>query len=111
MKYYKRAVELKPDYVNALINMAALTLDQEHAIVDEMNGLGSSAADDKKYDELKVKRQQLYLDAIPFLESALKADPKNIQAAKTLLNIYNAVDNTEKSNELKAIVEAIEAGN
>ena len=110
-KYYLRAIEIKPDYVNALINIAALTLDQEHAIVDEMNGLGSSAADDKKYDELKAKRQQLYLDAIPYLESALKADAKNLQAAKTLMNIYSAVDNTEKHNEMKAKVADIESGN
>lgn len=110
-KYYSRAVEINPEYVNAFINLAALTLDQEQAIVEEMNGLGSSAADDKKYDELKAKRQQLYFEAIPYLESALKVEPNSLQAAKTLMNIYSAVDNMEKYNEIKAKVEAIEAGN
>jgi tetratricopeptide (TPR) repeat protein len=110
-KYYTRAIELKPDYVKALINMAAMTLDQEQAIVEEMNGLGSSAADDKRYDELKQERRQLYFDAIPYLESALKADAKNLQAAKTLMNIFSAVDDTDKYNEMKAKVAAIESGN
>ena len=74
-KYYLKAIELKPDYINAYINLSALILGQEESILDEMNSLGSSAADDRKYDELKAKRNQLYLDAIPYLESAFGIDP------------------------------------
>ena len=67
-KYYLKAIELKPNYTNAYLNLAALILGQEESILDEMNALGSSAADDRKYDKLKLKRNQLYLDAIPHLE-------------------------------------------
>ena len=66
-KYYLRAIELDANYTNAYINLAALILGQEESILDQMNSLGSSAADDRKYDELKAKRNQLYLDAIPYL--------------------------------------------
>ena len=47
-KYYLKAIELKPDYINAYINLSALILGQEESILDEMNSLGSSAADDRK---------------------------------------------------------------
>lgn len=107
-KYYLRAIELKSDYTNAYINLAALILGQEESILDEMNTLGSSAADDRKYDELKEKRNQLYLDAIPFLESAFGIDSKNYQAAKTLANIYSAVGNTDKYKEFKALSDSLE---
>lgn len=107
-KYYLRAIELKQDYVNAYINLSALILGQEESILDQMNNLGSSAADDRKYDELKAKRNQLYIDAIPYLESAISVDKNNYQAAKTLSNIYSAVGNTDKYKEYKALVDALE---
>ena len=107
-KYYQRAIELKPDYTNAYINLAALILGQEESVLEEMNKLGSSAADDRKYDELKAKRNQLYLDAIPYLESAFGIDPSNYQAAKTLANIYSAVGNTDKYKEFKALSDSLE---
>ena len=55
-----------------------------------MNSLGSSKADDRKYDQLKQKRNEMFLEAIPYLESAMETSPKNFQAAKTLSNIYSA---------------------
>lgn len=109
--YYQKAIDLDPNYINAQINMAALILDGEEAIVDEMNNLGTSAADDRKYDELKEKRQQVYRDAIPYLVSALETEPKNLQAAKTLMNIYSAVGDTDNYKAIKDRVDAIEAGN
>jgi len=107
-KYYLKAIELNPEYVNAYINLAALILGQEESILDQMNSLGSSAADDRKYDELKAKRNQLYLNAIPYLETAFNIDPSNYQAAKTLTNIFSAVGDSDKYKEYKAISETLE---
>ena len=106
-KYYLRAIELKPDYTKAYINVAALILSQEQSILDQMNSLGSSRADDIKYDKLKEKRNQMFLEAIPYLESAISITPENYQAAKTLSNIYSAVGNTKKYKEYKAIADSL----
>ena len=108
-KYYLRAIELDSDYTNAYINLAALILSQEQTILDAMNSLGSSKADDRKYDQLKEKRNQMFLKAIPYLESAMSTAPENFQAAKTLSNIYSAVGNTEKYKEFKALADSLEA--
>src|SRR5690606_36814298 len=110
MSYYNKALELKPDYADVYNNMAVLTLAKEAAIIEEMNALGSSAADNKKYDELKNKRTELYNQAIPYLETTLKLRPNDINAAKTLMNIYSAIDESAKFKEMKAKVEALEAG-
>ena len=74
-----------------------------------MNGLGNSSADNRKYDELKAKRSQLYETAIPYLTKSLDLRSTNINAAKTLMNIYSALGETAKYKEMKAKVEAIEA--
>lgn len=108
--YYEKALKLKPDYTDVHNNMAVLILSQEQDLIEEMNALGSSAADNKKYDELKAQRTQLYQDAIPYLETTLKLRPDDLQAAKTLVNIYSAIGDIEKHKEMKAKVEALESG-
>ncbi|OZV68621.1 tetratricopeptide repeat protein [Winogradskyella aurantia] len=108
-KYYEKAIEIDPNYVDAYNNLAVLILEGEAAIVEEMNGLGMSAADNKKYDELKEKRLDLYQEAIPYLEKALELKNTNIDAAKTLMNIYSALGETDKFKEMEAKVSDIEA--
>ena len=108
--YYEKALQIKPDYTDVHNNMAVLILGQEQKLIEEMNALGSSAADNKKYDALKEQRSQLYKEAIPYLETTLKLRPTDLQAAKTLVNIYSALGETEKMKEMKAKVETLESG-
>ena len=111
LAYYKKTVELDPKYVNAYINLAALTLAKEESIIKEMNGLGSSKKDDLRYDELREQRQELYKSAVPYLEKALELDSKNISAAKTLMNIYSILGEKAKHDKMKVLVDSIEGGN
>jgi tetratricopeptide (TPR) repeat protein len=108
-KYYKRVMEIDPKYVNAYINLAALKLENEKAIIDEMNKLGTSAKDMKRYDVLKVQREDLFKSVIPYLEKAVELDPTNIDVAKTLLNVYSALEMTDKMKPLKAKIKEMEA--
>lgn len=110
-RYYDKSIELDPNYINAYINTAALILQGEQALIEEMNNLGSSKKDDLRYDELRKERQDIYRSAIPYLDNAIAIDDKNINAAKTLMNIYSVLGETDKYKVLKQKVEAIEAGN
>lgn len=108
--YYKKAIELDPDYADAYNNMAVLILDKDQKIVEKMNALGTSAADNKKYDEYKGQRLDVYKEAIPYLEKAFKLKP-NIYSARTLMNIYSAIDDMPKFKEMKAKVEELDSQN
>ncbi len=110
LSYYKKALELKPDYASAQINIAALILGNEKAVVDEMNTLGTSSKDYKRYDELKLKRDAIYKEAIPYLEGALKSDPDNVEAVRTLMNIFYQLDDP-KADAMKNKLKALEGGN
>ncbi|HEU4496227.1 MAG TPA: tetratricopeptide repeat protein, partial [Flavobacterium sp.] len=101
-KYYKKAIELDPKYINAYLNLAVLKLDQDIPIVSEMNKLGNTPKENKRYDELKAKRQAIFKDAMPYLEKAVEIDPKNADAVKTLLNVYNYLEMTAEAKALKA---------
>ncbi|MGJ8593831.1 MAG: tetratricopeptide repeat protein [Aquaticitalea sp.] len=109
-KYYNKAIALDPEYADAHNNMAVLILSNEQELIEKMNALGTSSADNKKYDQYKEQRTQLYKEAIPYLETTLKIRPKNIEAAKTLMNIYSSLGETAKFKEMKAKVDGLSAG-
>ncbi|MBE8724018.1 tetratricopeptide repeat protein [Flavobacterium hungaricum] len=101
-KYYARAIEINPNYANAYINLAVIKLEAEKPIIDEMNKLGTSAKDMKRYDELKVKRENVFKSVIPYLKKANELDPKNEDIAKTLIGVYNALEMTAEAKAVKA---------
>lgn len=101
-KYYLKVIEINPKYTNAYINLAAMKLENEKVIIDEMNKLGTSAKDMKRYDELKKKREDLFKATIPYLEKAVELDPKNADVSKTLLGVYSALEMTVEYKALKA---------
>jgi tetratricopeptide (TPR) repeat protein len=101
-KYYLKAIELNPKYTNAYLNLAILKLDLDIKIVDEMNNLGNSAKDNKRYDELKAERVKVFRLALPYLEKVVELEPSNFDAQKTLLNVYSTLDMNDKYKALKA---------
>ena len=101
-KYYKKAIELDPNYINAYLNLAVLKLSADDALVKEMNSLGQSAKENKRYDELKAKRQGIFKSTLPYLEKANQLDPKNQDVYKTLLNVYNYLEMMDEAKALKA---------
>lgn len=109
-EYYLKAIELDPNFANAKVNMAALILAKEGPIVEEMNSLGTSSADNRRYDELKEVRKQLYMEAVPYLESASKLKKDNIELVRTLMNIYSQLGNDDKFKMMKAKLQEMEGG-
>ncbi len=108
IEYYNRAIELDPEMSNARINIAYVLLSEETPLVEEMNKLGMSKADQKKYDELAEKRQEIYRKALPHLEKVTTNDPNNIEAFRTLMNIHYQLGNNEKAEEMKAKIDELE---
>ena len=109
MSHYNKAIETDSTYTRAYLNAAALILKKEQSIIEEMNSLGTSNADYNRYDELKLVREDLYKSAIPYLESVYKLDNNNISAARTLRNIFSAIDDMDNYKKYKSIAEDIES--
>lgn len=107
-KYYLKAIEIDPKYINAYINLAALKLENEKAVIDQMNKLGNTPKEMKRYNELKTQREGIYKSAIPYLQKAIELDPKDQAVAKTLLSVYNALEMTEEAKVLKAKIKAMD---
>ena len=70
-EYYEKAIEVDPSMENAYLNLVALILENESTIVEQMNNLGNSRADNLKYDELKKERETLYKECVPVLKQLI----------------------------------------
>ena len=101
-KYYVKAIELDPKYVDAYLNLAILKLDAEKSLIEKMNKLGTSAPEMKKYDVLKKQREDVYKSAIPYLKKVTELSPDNVEAVKTLIGVYNALEMFDEAKVLKA---------
>ena len=105
---YIEAIALIPDYVDAYLNLVSVILEDEIKIVEEMNSLGNSSKDNRRYDELRVEREDLYKRCVPLLEDLLKVSPENIDALNTLKNIYGVLGNNDGFMQLKAKIEELQ---
>ena len=105
---YSQAIKLIPDYVDAYLNLVSVILEDEVSIVEEMNNLGTSKKENLRYDELKVKREDLYRECVPLLEELLNVSPTNIDALNTLKNIYGVLGNNEAFMKIRAKIEDLQ---
>jgi len=94
-KNYEKAIELQEDYGDAYLNLAIVIMDQEKAIVDEMN---QNLSDFDKYDELLEKQKGVHKQALPYLEKADKYS-RSINTVQFLMNIYQTLEMDEKAAE------------
>ena len=87
---YKKAIEINPNYINAQLNLSTTYVNEGNSLIDEMNSLGNSRADIARYEELKSKKDSLFVVGATILEGALKTNPDNQSVLSQLKNIYGA---------------------
>ncbi|MDO7703503.1 MAG: hypothetical protein MUQ01_04880, partial [Flavobacteriaceae bacterium] len=104
ISYYKKSIGLDPNNENSYLNLVALILEGEQDIVSQMNSLGTSRADNLKYDELKELRENLYKQCIPILKDLISIN-NNIEAIRTLMNIYGTIGDNTGYMEMKNLLE------
>jgi tetratricopeptide (TPR) repeat protein len=105
--YYESAIELDPSYAASYLNLAALILDGEPELVEKMNSLGNSRADNIKYEQLQKQREGLFLEAVPVLENLTEIDPLNADALTTLKNIFGTIGDAANFKKMKEKLEAL----
>ena len=85
------------------MNLAVATLDKDAAIVEEMN---QNLSNFKKYDELALKQKAVYQEALPYLEKADSLN-RNLETVRTLMSIYDVLENTTKADEYRALYKSM----
>ena len=58
--FITKAIELDPSLASSYLNLATLILDGEPELVEKMNSLGNSRADNIKYEQLQKQRESCF---------------------------------------------------
>ena len=101
---YQKTLAIDPGYINALLNLSTTYVNEGNGLIDEMNALGSSKADIAKYDQLKSKKDSLFMEGAKVLEAAVKTNPDNQSILTQLKNIYGALGDTENFMRVKKLL-------
>jgi len=99
---FNRVLEINPNYANAYVNLAAVKLRADEVLVEKINNLSPSAADNKKYEQLRAERISLFNSVLPLLEKAHSLDPKNDVVMDNLLSVYGFLEMRDKRKALRA---------
>ncbi len=92
---YKKAVELKGDYFDALYNLGILYYNMS---IEYYNRSNSTIADAAKYGSLWEPPLKI---AIEFLEKARVVDPKDMNTLLALKICYGNIGDTDNYNKMK----------
>jgi tetratricopeptide (TPR) repeat protein len=100
---FKKALELDPTMQDAALNISTTYIEEGNKLVEEMNGLGTSDADFKRYDELKEQKVQLFEEGANILVQFLDNNPNGTNDIfRQLNNIYLAIGEVDKAKMYKA---------
>ncbi|HTF05492.1 MAG TPA: tetratricopeptide repeat protein [Bacteroidia bacterium] len=99
---YKKAVELKPDYFDALYNLGILYYNQS---IEYYNRSNSTIADAAKYGTLWEPPLKV---AIEYLEKARVVDPKDLNTLLALKICYGNLGDTDNYNKMKDEIKKVQ---
>jgi tetratricopeptide (TPR) repeat protein len=94
---YKKALELKPDYFDALYNLGALYYNNGVNLSNKANTI----SDQKRFEGEIKKANEEFTKAIPVLEKALSVNGKDVGTMTALKNIYYRMQMKEKGDAMK----------
>lgn len=96
--YYKKAIEIKADYYDAIYNLGALYINESNKLQMQANDL--PLTETKKYDELTEQANVIIREALPYLETAYQMDPANQETVLVLKSIYTRFKMNDKLESL-----------
>jgi Tfp pilus assembly protein PilF len=103
-QYYKRAIELKPTYIDANYNLGVLYYNQS---VYYYNQSQSSIADAAKYKDMWSKPLPA---AVQYLEVAHKLDPKDLNTLIALKLAYGQMGDNDNYKRIKDEIAKVQKG-
>lgn len=101
--YFKKALEIDPNYSIAHQNLVYVIMDTENdgKHIDEYNAARKAGKSDLANKIMDARRAR-FARALPYAEKWYAADPNNIDAVSILKGLYQSTRNDAKYNEFKA---------
>jgi tetratricopeptide (TPR) repeat protein len=97
-EYYLKAIEINPDYYDAIYNLGALYINESNKIQVVANDLPLSET--KEYEKLTEEANVIIRKALPYLEKAYEMNPNDQETLQVLRTVYARFNETEKLEKL-----------
>lgn len=109
---YEAGLDKDEDNASVIYSLGALYFNRAASMTEELVELGNdfSKEGQKKYEALEAKINAEFDVAFPYFIDAEKADPSNLNTLIALKEIFARKDDFEASNEMKARMEKVQAG-
>ncbi|MFT6213672.1 MAG: tetratricopeptide (TPR) repeat protein [Roseivirga sp.] len=99
-----KALEIKPDLVDALYIAGSAYFNQGGDLLKEANEIDDNDA----YEAKKKEGMERLKLALPYFEKSLEINPEDLYSMRPLSTIYDQLDMDEKRDAILAKIEAIE---
>jgi len=98
IEVYKKAIEMKPENADAYYNIGVIYFNRGVKQFDVANAVPTS--DQVRYDAEKKKADDFFKEAVPYLENAVKYNPKDTYILDQLKNLYYRLKMMDKFEAL-----------
>lgn len=103
---YKKALEINPEYMDAIFDLGAFYVNQGIRLNDEANAL--PLEETAKYDELRDQANRSLNQALPYLQQVIEKQPDNLKVMMTLRDVYVQLGKTEEAKALREKIDAMQ---
>ncbi len=97
---YKKAIELKPDYFDALYNLGAMYHNNSVESLKKIEDI----TDNTLYTEEKKKADLKFGEALPYLEKCRAIDAKDMNTMIMMKNCYGRLNMQDKWKEMNDLI-------
>jgi len=104
-EFYNKALEFNPSHFESNYSIGLIYYNRGKETIEKMNELGISAADQKKYDQLKKVKEGHFKESTPYFEKCHEVDPKDKETVKALWEVYRQTGQSEKSLKMKQLLD------
>lgn len=101
---YKKTLTIEPDNTNAKFAIGGLYFNKGADLYNEANTLPFG---DPNYEKMRAESTALFEQALPYLEEASAAEPKDVVILESLKAVYGKLSMTDKFLETKKKIEAL----
>lgn len=107
VKAYEKALELNPDYFDAMYNLGALYFNKGLVLFERAEERIRETQDFARYEEDEKEFREIWLEAQPYLEEALtmidEDDPSYRTVVISLVELYARTNQPEKLQEIEEL--------
>ncbi len=107
---YEGALKVDPEFYEAMYGIGEMYYNRAAVISQQMQDLGTSREDLKKYDALKITMEAEFDKALPYFQASEKANPNDPNTLIALSEIYARKNQFELVSEFKQRLENVRGG-